>query len=231
MGAEGGDGRGRRRAGGCRSRRQVGISKKMRWTRRAGAVEGTRRARRGSYRAAGGGARATRGARGRVSGSNARGVGASGRWVSARTEILEVALLLGVFDVLERGFGAPRGRAAPPGRHGFGRTRFGAEHRGRTRAAGARRGGCRAEASSLCRRAVVDRRSNPAGPLVLRWSTFGISGRRKRPDARFAPTTRGAERAPPRSREFCVGHNGASGAPRAHPGRRGRPGERIPPPL
>ena len=207
-------GRGCRRAVRCRASRRH--FQKNAWDASRGAVGGTRRARRGWYRAAESGARATRGARGRASVSNAIGEGASGRWVSPRTEILEEALLLGVFDVLERGFGAPRGRAAAPGRHGFGRTRFWAEHRGRTRKAGARGASAEPRRRRCAAELSLTGVQTEAGPAVWTDVNVRILGRRKRPDARVAPKTRGAERAP------RLG-NSASGT-RARAGRRALPG-------
>lgn len=94
---------------------------------------------------------------------------------------------------------------------------------------GRARSECRAEATSLCRRAVVDRRSNRG--------RAGSVDRCQRSDPRTTKTARRARRAEDAwcrtgtsSREFCVGHKGASGAPRAS-GSRGRPGERTPHPL
>ena len=125
-------------------------------------------------------------------------------------------------------WGAAGARRGAGGGTGLGGPDFGpniAGGRGRRRA----RSECRAEATSLCRRAVVDRRSNRGRARSV--------DRCQRSDPRTTKTARRARRAEDAwcrtgtsSREFCVGHKGASGAPRAS-GSRGRPGERTPHPL
>ena len=142
----------------------------------------------------------------------------------------------------------PRGSAAPwrvrcprtwvwgaaGARRGAGAARVWADPiLGRTSRADAEGGRARSE-SEPRRRRCADELSltgvqTEAGPALWTDVNVRILGRRKRPDARVAPSDAWC-RTGTSSREFCVGHKGASGAPRAS-GSRGRPGERTPHPL